>query len=147
MSYEQIRVESNDHLTWIVLARPDHANALSTQLLDEFSDALRTLESSGAPVIAIRGDGKGFSGGYDLGDVSAPAQADPISDRARLQRNLERYLAIWDHPKPVIAAVHGYCLAGATQICVFSDITVVAHDAKIGEPTVPIGGGYIAPLE
>jgi enoyl-CoA hydratase len=71
---------------------------------------------------------------------------DPVADRARLQRNLERYLAIWDHPKPVIAAVHGYCLAGATQMCVFTDLTVVADDARIGEPALPIGGGYIAPL-
>jgi enoyl-CoA hydratase len=69
-----------------------------------------------------------------------------VADRERLARNLNRYLAIWDHPKPVIAAVHGYCIAGATQMCVFADLTIVARDAKIGEPGVPLGGGYIAPL-
>ncbi|WP_425569133.1 enoyl-CoA hydratase/isomerase family protein [Pseudonocardia xishanensis] len=60
--------------------------------------------------------------------------------------NVNRYLAIWDHPKPVIAAVHGYCIAGATQMCVFADLTIVAEDARIGEPALPLGGGYIAPL-
>ena len=97
-------------------------------------------------MIGIRGEGRGFSAGYDLEQVGSAERVDPVADRARLQRNLERCLAIWDHPKPVIAAVHGYCIAGATQMCVFADITVVAHDAKIGEPALPIGGGYIAPL-
>jgi len=144
--YRTIRIEHRDRLTWVVLDRPDKANALSNQLLDEFSDALNALRESGGPVIAIRGEGRGFSAGYDLDQVGRSGPVDPVADRSRLQRNLDRYLAIWDHPKPVIAAVHGYCIAGATQLCVFADITVVADDATIGEPALPIGGGYIAPL-
>jgi enoyl-CoA hydratase len=46
----------------------------------------------------------------------------------------------------VIAAVHGYCLAGATQLCIFCDITVVAENAKIGWPSIPVGGGLISPM-
>jgi enoyl-CoA hydratase len=144
--YAHIRVEHEENLSWIVLNRPDHANALSTELLDEFSDALEALRTTGGPVLAIRGEGRGFSAGYDIGQVGTPRAADPVADRNRLQRNLDRWLAIWDHPKPVIAAVHGYCIAGATQLCVYTDITLVADDARIGEPTIPIGGGYIAPL-
>jgi enoyl-CoA hydratase len=146
--YECIRVEHGEALSWVVLDRPDRANALSTQLLDEFSDALERLKTEGSPIVGIRGEGRGFCGGYDLEQVGKPAGDgfDPVADRERLQRNLARYLAIWDHPKPVIAAVHGYCIAGATQICVFADVTVVTHDARIGEPKLPIGGGYIAPL-
>src|SRR6201996_5492105 len=107
--YRHIRVEHEENLSWIVLNRPDQANALSSELLDEFSHALETLKTTGAPVLAIRGEGRGFSAGYDLGQVGTPRAADPVADRNRLQRNLDRYLAIWDHPKPVIAAVHGYC--------------------------------------
>jgi enoyl-CoA hydratase len=144
--YRSIRLEDRGPLTWIVLDRPDKANALSNELLDEFSDALGRLADEGGAVVGIRGEGRGFSAGYDLDQVGKAGPADPVADRARLQRNLDRYLAIWDHPKPVIAAVHGYCIAGATQMCVFADITVVADDARIGEPALPIGGGYIAPL-
>jgi enoyl-CoA hydratase len=144
--YENIRIEHEGPLTWIVLNRPDRANALSTAMLDEFTHALEDLKTNGGPIIGIRGEGKGFCSGYDLGQVGVPRAADPVADRARLRRNLDRFLAIWDHPKPVIAAVHGYCIAGGSQLCVFTDITIVADDAKIGEPTVPIGGGYIAPL-
>ena len=144
--YSYIRIEHEENLSWIVLNRPDRANALSNELLDEFSDALEALKTAGAPVLAIRGEGRGFSAGYDMAQVGMPKAADPVGDRNRLQRNVDRYLAIWDHPKPVIAAVHGYCIAGATQMCVFADITIVADDARIGEPTIPIGGGYVAPL-
>lgn len=145
-AYDTIRIEHDGPLTWIVLNRPDRANALSTELLDEFSDALERLKTTGGPVLAIRGEGKGFCAGFDLGQVGVPRAQDPVADRTRLQRNLDRFLAIWDHPKPVIAAIHGYCIAGGSMMCVFTDITIVAEDAKIGEPTVPIGGGYIAPL-
>jgi enoyl-CoA hydratase len=147
-NYEFIRVEHGDAMSWIVLNRPDRANALSEGLLDEFSEALERLKHEGAPVIGIRGEGRGFSAGFELGEVGQPIAEgfDPIADRERLHRNLNRWLAIWDHPKPVIAAIHGYCLAGGTMMCVYTDITVVAHDAQIGEPKIPIGGGYVAPL-
>jgi enoyl-CoA hydratase len=145
--YQHIRLEHRGKLTWIVLNRPDKANALSSALLDEFSDALRRLETAGGPVIGIRGEGRGFSSGYDLDQVGKlGASTDPIADRERLRRNVDRYVAMWDHPKPIIAAVHGYCMAGATQMCVYADLTIVADDVRIGEPTLPIGGGYIAPL-
>lgn len=145
--YRDIRVDHRGPISWIVLNRPDKANALSNAMLDEFSDALSRLAHTGGPVIGIRGEGKGFCAGYDIDQVGKPVAApDPVADRERLARNVNRYLAIWDHPKPVIAAVHGYCVAGATQMCVFTDITIVANDARIGEPALPLGGGYIAPL-
>lgn len=144
--YENIRVEHRGPISWIVLDRPDKANALSAAMLDEFSDALERLAHTGGPILGIRGEGKGFCAGYDIDQVGKPKAVDPVADRERLARNVNRYLAIWDHPKPVIAAVHGYCVAGATQMCVFTDLTIVAEDARIGEPALPLGGGYIAPL-
>ncbi|TFD45974.1 enoyl-CoA hydratase/isomerase family protein [Cryobacterium frigoriphilum] len=146
VEFDHIRIEDDGPVTWIVLNRPDRANALSGDMLEEFSRALDYLKTHGGPILAIRGEGKGFCSGYDIGQVGVPRRADPVADRTRLQRNLDRFLAIWDHPKPVIAAVHGYCIAGGTQLCVFADITIVTENAKIGEPTIPIGGGYIAPL-
>lgn len=142
--YRTIRLEARDALTWIVLDRPDRSNALSEQLLDEFDHALAALADDGPPVIAVRGEGRGFCAGYDLGQVASAEAPDPIADRDRLARNAERFAALWDHPKPIVAAVHGYCVGGGTQLALFADITVVADDASIGEPALPIGGGYIA---
>lgn len=147
VGYNTICVEHERDLSWIVFDRPNHANALSPQLLDEFADALGRLRCEGAPVIAIRGQGKGFCSGMDLGHYGSGEEgpADPVADRARLQANLDRWFLIWDHPKPVVAAVHGYCVGAAAQLCVFADITIVSDDARISEPKIPIGGGFIAP--
>lgn len=139
-----IRVEEGEHLAWIVLDRPDRANALSEQLLDELDAALDRLAGEGPPVVGIRGEGRHFCAGYDLGQVAGVEAPDPVADRDRLARNVERFAAFWDHPKPIVAAVHGSCIGGGTQIALFADLTVVADDASIGEPALPIGGGYIA---
>lgn len=145
--FETIRIEHEANLSWIVLDRPKAANALSPQLLDEFAAALAYLKNDGGPVLAIRGEGAGFCSGIDLSSYGegAAGTPDPMADRARLEANVARWLLMWDHPKPIIAAVHGYCMAAAAQMCVFTDLTIVADDVKIGEPTVPIGGGFIAP--
>lgn len=136
-------VEKGKAIDWIVLDRPENANALSTNLLEALSSALAELVDTDAPVIGIRGAGKGFSAGVDLSEYNASAT--PMDDVARLRRNVERWLDIWRHPKPVIAAIHGYCLGIAAQLPSFADITVVARDARIGEPAIPLGGGFIAP--
>lgn len=140
-----ILVEHQDAISWIVFNRPDAANAMSVELLERFSAALEDLKTSGAPIIGVRANGKGFCSGMDLAKYGGDAVSGPMGDAARLQANLERWLAMWDHPKPVIAAVHGYCLGVGAQMCTFADITLVADDVRIGEPGLPIGGGYIAP--
>ena len=68
-SYHNIRIEHVGPLTWVILNRPGKANALSNELLNEFSDALRRLATEGGAVIGIRGEGRGFSAGYDLDEV------------------------------------------------------------------------------
>jgi enoyl-CoA hydratase len=138
----QLRIESGTWIDWIIFDRPDAANAFSATLLNAFSDALTTLAETGAPVIGIRGEGKGFSSGVDLSEY---AIGTPVEDVARLRRNLDRWQAMWRHPKPVIVAIHGFCLGIAAQMPCFADMTIVAEDARIGEPGIPLGGGYIAP--
>lgn len=141
----ELLIEHSGPISWIVLNRPAQANALSSTLLESFSQALRTLETEGGPIIGIRANGKGFCSGMDLGQYGGTAIPSPTDDVARLNANLARWLAIWDHPKPVIAAVHGYCAGIAGQLCIFADLTIVADNVRISEPGVPIGGGFIAP--
>ena len=66
---ELVRVEEDGRVRHVVLDRPEKANALSKELLDEFSDALQRLASDGGAVIGIRGEGRGFSAGFDLDQV------------------------------------------------------------------------------
>ena len=146
-TYENILLVRDGPLTWLTLNRPDKLNAMSRQLLGEFSAALAALAADEATrVIAIRGAGRAFSAGYDIERSDDVHEVDIVDDYVTHAGYLERFLEIWDHPKPVIACVHGYCLAGATQLCTFCDLTVVAEDAVIGWPSLPLGGGYISPL-
>lgn len=140
-----ILIEHAGPISWIVLNRPEQANALTGEMLEALSVALKSLEHDGGPILGFRANGKGFCAGMDLQQYGGAAAMDPVADAIRLNANVARWLSIWDHPKPVIAAVHGYCAGVAAQMCVFADLTIVADDVRISEPGVPIGGGFIAP--
>jgi enoyl-CoA hydratase len=134
---------------YLVLNRPAKLNAMNAELLAQFSGGVAELiDDSSVRVIVIRGAGRAFSVGFDI-DRRPEGQADSpdiVDNYSRLVANIDRFLELWDCPKPVIAAVHGHCLAGATQLAVFCDITVVAEEARIGWPSLPVGGGYISPI-
>lgn len=148
-SREFIEVQVERQIGWLVLNRPEKLNAMNVAMLAEFSGAVQQLiHDDAVRVIVIRGAGRAFSTGYDIDRDSREINedADVVTDYERLTENIDRFLELWDCPKPVIAAVHGYCLAGATQMCSFADITVVAEDARVGLPKIPVGGGYITPI-
>lgn len=140
---DDVWLQPGENIDWIVLDRPSAANAFSSAMLERFSAILSGRAAGGAPIIGIRSAGKGFGSGMDLGEYNA--QASPVDDVLRLSSYVERWMAIWRHPKPVIIAVHGYCIGVAAQMASFADILLVADDARISEPTLPIGGGFIAP--
>lgn len=149
--FSQIRVEHDGPLSWIILNRPERLNALSSTMLTEFEAALDELEQRRQTrVIIIRGEGRAFCAGYDIDndgeEIGEAATRSLVDDRRRLERNIETFMRIWKHPKPVIAAVHGYCIAGGAQLATLCDLTVIADDTKIGVPTIPLGGGYISPM-
>ncbi|WP_235538588.1 enoyl-CoA hydratase-related protein [Sphingomonas sp. Root710] len=138
-----VALEEGEAIDWIVFNRPRSANAFSAAVLERFSALVKDRQTKGAPVLGIRGAGRGFSSGMDLEEYSETSG--PASDVLRLSSYVERWLDLWRHPKPVIVAVHGYCIGVGAQLASFADILVVAEDAVISEPTIPIGGGFIAP--
>jgi enoyl-CoA hydratase len=138
---------------WLVFNRPEKLNAFSGEMLAEFEAALDRLAADReVSVIVIRGEGRGFSVGYDVATGSAEADLGPgervraLDDWLHLRDRIDLWLKVWRCPKPVIAAVHGYCMGGATMLAVCCDLTIVAEDAVIGWPSVPLGGGLLAPV-
>ena len=96
----------------VTLDRPKKLNAMNDQLLEEFSATIATLGADDAvSVIVVAGAGKNFSVGFDVdpgnGYAEAAAGLSPYADWASLRRNIERWLAVWDTPKPVISAIEG----------------------------------------
>jgi enoyl-CoA hydratase/carnithine racemase len=141
---ELILYEVAERVATITLNRPEKLNAITPALQRALLTALeRAAEDSTVHVAVVCGAGRGFSAGYDVTSGDMVAVGVP-ADRAQLEAIVRGWLAIWDLPLPVIAQVHGVCLAGGTQLAAICDITFVADDARIGTPQLPLGAGYVA---
>ena len=140
MEYNKIIVdEPLPHVQRITLNRPEKRNPLSNELRTEMFHALEAGDQNpDVRVNIIRGAGPCFSAGYDLqSDVSKDQPFYTAGGLANWPRHVvEGFFKIWDLAKPVIAQVHGYCLAGGTELATACDLVYVAEDAKIGYPVV-----------
>lgn len=140
MDYQKIIVDApRPRLRRITLNRPEKRNPLSNELRTELFHALEAADQDeSVRVMIIRGAGPCFSAGYDLKSNTAKEQ--PFYTAGGLgnwpRHVVEGFFRIWDLAKPVIAQVHGYCLAGGTELATACDLVYVAEDAKIGYPVV-----------
>ncbi|MGB1189509.1 MAG: enoyl-CoA hydratase-related protein [Pseudomonadales bacterium] len=123
----------------ITLNRPDSRNALNNQLRTEIYSTLESNDHDpDVKVTIIRGAGKAFCAGYDLkanNRQDQPFHTAP-GDGNWARHVVDGFFRVWDLAKPVIAQVHGYCLAGGTELATSCDLVYVAEDAKIGYPVV-----------
>jgi len=123
----------------LTLNRPEKRNAISNALRAEVFEALDAADADDAVRVTIlRGAGTCFSAGYDLGGGTRP----PFPyETARGAGHWARHVVdgcfrVWDLAKPVIAQVHGWCLAGGSELATACDLVYVAEDAQIGYPPV-----------
>jgi enoyl-CoA hydratase len=143
-----VTTEADGMVLYLTLNRPDRANAMNADMLAQFEEALDSARhDDSAHVVVIRGAGKGFSAGYDM-DAPQPGgdgRRDPLVEYRHDRELIERWLKVWDFPKPVIAQVHGYCMGGATQLAFLCDLTYVAEDTRIQYAAMRAGSGLIPP--
>lgn len=143
--FENITYEVDGGVAVVTLNRPERRNALSRQLLTELEHALwEADDDKRVHCVVIRGAGPSFCSGYDLKGLDG--WGDPTDDTPRrrtatidddswqLERSAHRLRVLWDMHKPTIAQLHGYCLAGGTDLALFCDMVIAAHDALIGFP-------------
>ena len=123
----------------ITLNRPESRNALNNVLRGELYGQLEANDNNQAvKVTIIRGAGKAFCAGYDLkanNGKHQPFHTAP-GDGNWARHVVDGFFRVWDLAKPVIAQVHGYCLAGGTELATSCDLVYVAEDAQIGYPVV-----------
>lgn len=154
----------------ITLNRPERGNGLTPTLISELAACVERADlDPGVHVLLLAGNGKGFCGGYDLvasaegmGDEQFGAEAappgspldpaviaanhdpsgtwDPMVDYAMMGRNVRAFMTLFHCSKPVVCKVHGFCVAGGTDLALCSDLLVIADDAKIGYPPARVWG-------
>lgn len=146
MAYEAILYRKANEIARITLNRPEKLNALSLKLRQEIVDAVTDSElDEDIRVIIIKGAGRAFSAGYDLTPLASTTAGEGRTRKSQvssIQRDIDRmretiiypWTRLWNSCKPIISQVHGYCLAGATDLVFHTDIVVCADDAQFGMP-------------
>ena len=144
MDYEVIIYEVERGRARITLNRPEKLNALSIQLQEELNHALWEADNDNrVHTVILRGAGRAFSAGYDLTPrplVERDADDHTRDGRSfdddawRMEQGQRLRMAIFDMHKPVIAQIHGYCVAGGTDVALLCDMIIAADDTLIGFP-------------
>jgi enoyl-CoA hydratase len=134
-----VRYEVRDRRAYLTLDRPDRLNAITAEMARELSEAVAEANADDSVrVIVLQGAGRAFSAGYDLklyaegGAEHQGAVWDPIRDFRGMKANTEHFFSLWRSAKPTVAKVHGYAVAGGSDIALSCDLVVMAEDARIG---------------
>ena len=134
--------EKDGRIGRVTLNRPDVLNAIDDELPGALADCVeRANADPGVHVIVLSGAGRAFCAGYDLPAYAETAGAnhitqdmpwDPMKDYAFMMRNTELFMSLWRSYRPVICKVHGYAVAGGSDIALCADMIVMSSDAMIG---------------
>ncbi len=147
MRSENVLTETRDRVAYLTLNRPEKLNALTTDLMQELLDATKAAEADEeVGCLVLQGAGRAFCSGWDLTPKSdtdvvdhgarAPSELTIRQDINDLTARSGRWSNLWSLTKPIIVKVHGYCLAGGTDMALNCDMIVASEDAQLGFPAV-----------
>jgi enoyl-CoA hydratase len=164
---ETLTYEVTGRIARITLNRPERGNGITLEMPRELARCVeRANLDSEVHVIALAGNGSGFCGGYDLvssaegrfEEKATPVERspvdpmvvarnhdpegtwDPVTDYQMMSRNLRGFMSLFHSDKPTVTKIHGYCVAGGTDMALCSDLIVAEDDAKIGYPPARVWG-------
>jgi enoyl-CoA hydratase len=144
-----VEYEVTGRVARLTLNRPERGNGITGELLDGLERGVERADlDPEVHVLALSGAGKGFCGGYDLVEYAEgelpnhdPARPwDPMLDHAMMSRNVRAFMTLFHCSKPVVCKVHGFCVAGGSDMALCADLLLVAADAKIGYPPARVWG-------
>jgi enoyl-CoA hydratase/carnithine racemase len=135
MQKQELIYEVKETIAWITINRELHRNAINEQAIDFFLDALSQAEkNNNVRVVCITGAGdKAFCSGADLSGAIAN------SEQSVFQKYANLLYTLYTFPKPTVAKINGYCLAGGTGFMLAADIVIARDDTKFGTPEVNVG--------
>jgi len=141
--------EVEGRIARITLNRPERGNGITLDMPRELAECVEQANLDPAVhAIALAGAGKGFCGGYDLVESAErelpnhdPSEPwDPVLDWQVMSRNLRGFMSLFHSDKPVLCKVHGFCVAGGSDLALCADLLVIADDARIGYPPARVWG-------
>jgi enoyl-CoA hydratase len=162
-----IHYEVTERIARITLNRPERGNAITLETPVELTRAVEAANlDPNVHVIALAGNGPGFCAGYDLvmsaegkgmSSSHAPEGSpldeevvrqnhdprvpwDPVVDYQMMSRNVRGFMSLFSSDKPVVCKVHGFCVAGGTDLALCADLLLVEDQAKIGYPPARVWG-------
>ena len=137
-----VAYERDGRIARIALNRPEVMNAIDDEMPGELAAAVARADADpGIHVMILSGNGPAFCAGYDLtfyaeangsNNVTQDMPWDPIRDYRFMWANTQHFMALWRAVKPVICKVHGFAVAGGSDIALCADLTIMAEDAQIG---------------
>jgi enoyl-CoA hydratase len=138
----KVLYERDDRIARITLNRPEVLNAIDDDVPRELAASVERADADdGVHVIVLSGAGRAFCAGYDLmhyaqikgaNEITQEMPWNPMKDYAFMMRNTERFMSLFRSKRPVICKVHGFAVAGGSDIALCSDIVIMAEDARIG---------------
>ncbi|WP_198174108.1 crotonase/enoyl-CoA hydratase family protein [Mesorhizobium xinjiangense] len=152
MNLAKVLYEKDGRIARITLNRPEVLNAIDDDLPRELEECVaRANTEDGVHVIVLSGAGRAFCAGYDLAyyaqaeegrghEMTQAMPWDPMKDYAFMMRNTECFMALWRSYRPVVAKVHGFAVAGGSDIALCTDMIVMEDEAEIGYMPVRVWG-------
>src|SRR3954470_18143599 len=146
---ETVLREDSERVATLTLNRPQRLNAITPELAEDLRSALAAaIGDSTIHVIRLRGAGRAFCAGYDIGwgsewmvHAEGGRPWDPMADLAGMNRFVQdTYMALWRSPKPVVAQVHGFCVGGGTDFALCSALIVCSEECRICYPPARVWG-------
>ncbi len=139
--------ETEGPIATITLNRPAKLNAMNAEVIEQLS---RRIAEAGADdtvkVVLVAGSGRAFCAGFDIAEEVEEGIGTALEWQPVLERDSAMTMALWSCPKPTIAVVQGYCLAGGCEVAMACDLVVAADDARFGEPEIQYGSGPVTLL-
>lgn len=135
-------VEQVGPTRWITLNRPDKLNAINYDMVTELRAELDSAAlDDNTKVLVLTANGRAFSSGYDLSELANDEISGALRWHGILKDDVSLTMQLWSFPKPTIAAVHGWVLAGGCELAMACDIIIATDKAKFGEPEIKYGSG------
>lgn len=139
--------EQSDGIATITLNRPEKLNAMNADVVKQLGAYVAVAGADDSvKVVLLAGAGRAFSAGFDINDELEDGTESAVDWQPVLTRDSDMTMAIWSCPKPTIAVVQGYCLAGGCEVAMACDMIVAADDATFGEPEIQYGSGPVTLL-